>query len=374
MTANLELPSGFSLSASERSAAVLETRLLKLPGIETFSLSENDHSSVTVRSEKSVSSKNDWIHELKKAGGKTDPAYLYFQTEDGASPQEELTFDVYGTNFIKMHEIVSKLVKYSGSLNGTVESVYRYKPAREELLFLSDREKLAALNISEETPGETLRLYMEGSVIGKVFLNGKNRDLRIELEKKEREEYPDFLKLPIFSRDSRFTESGMILSPEQSSVPVRIQHRNKSRVLSFSVRLNEEGEKNKEEIAAKILAQRTPKDIRIEIREKKENDLIIKLKKMNTGRLFIFLFFGTVFSFYLHKGKIYIPRIFLGSAENNTSTVSLIISEIFISLISYGMLPLMYLILGIFLGQGAVLELIHIFSGAVIIIKFRRNA
>ncbi len=373
VTANLELPSGFSLSASEKSAAVLEQRLLKLPGIETFSLSENDHSSVTVRSDKSVSSKYDWIHELKNTAGKTEPAYLYFQTEDGEPPQEELTFDVYGNDFIKMHSFISHSVQYSGTLNGTVESVYRYKPAREELLFHLDREKLAALNISEETPGETLRLYMEGSVIGKVFLKGKNRDLRIELEKKEREEYPDFLKLPIFGRDNRFTESGMILSPEQSSVPVRIQHRNKSRVLSFSVRLNEEGEKNKEEIAAKILARKTPKDIRIEIREKKENDLIIKLKKMNTGRLFIFLFFGTVFSLYLHQGKVYIPEIFFSSADNNASTVSLIISEIFISLISYGILPLMYLILEIFLGQGAGLEFIHIFSGAVIIIKFRRN-
>ena len=378
VTANLELPSGFSLSASERAAGVLEGRLLRLPELETYSLSENDHSSVTVRTEKSINSKKNWIHQLKETAGKTEPAYLYFQTEEGASPEEELTFDVYGSDFIKMNDFISESLRFSSSLNGVLESVYRYKPAREEILFRLDREKLASLNISEAAPGETLRLYMEGSVIGKVFVKGKNRDLRIELDKKEREEYKDFLNLPVFSRDGIYTESGRILFPEQSSVPVRIQHRNKNRVLSFSVRLSEEGEKNKEEIAGRILERKSRKDIRMEIRKNKENDLIIKLKKLNSGRFIVFLFFGAVFSFYLHSGRRNILKMIFSEAENKDCLTgkkiyAVLSTEILVSLIAYSMLPLIYCFLGLFLPCGAVLEILHIFLGAVPVMKFKSS-
>ncbi len=238
---NIEFPSGTSFTKMNETTEKVEAILANLTGIkEVNARIESGQSSIVVKFNESVSDADELGKIMEDMIGDIKPAFIYFSGSNDESLLKEVTIDIIGDDLNLLDKIVREVSdKAQQSIPNIRHVLLRYKPPREEVKVVIDKDKSESLGISSQDIGRLVRFGIQGGVASKFLEEGREIDIRIQYDKEFRNHFSDLKNYRIESSEGRLVPLLEIASLNRGNTPVRIYRKNKRRVLSFSLRLAE---------------------------------------------------------------------------------------------------------------------------------------
>ncbi|MCE9500078.1 MAG: efflux RND transporter permease subunit, partial [Leptospira sp.] len=300
----VELPSGTGFEFTNKTTKKIEEKLLTVPGIEEVTGKiDSGHSFLLISLKPGVTGNDEYIHKIKSAVGNTDPAFCFFTRESDRGKFQEITIDVLGDDLEKLDSVTRDLAKKSESFEGVSEVILRYKPPREELQLIIDREKSAKAVLSSTEIGDFLRLAIQGGVAAKYIEFNKEVDIRVRLSEEFRNSEDSLREFEMKSKGERYVPISEISSRKETKVPLKIFHKNKKRALSFSIRTGKVSHQRMISQIASLNNSSLPENFRIEVGRNMEK--IIQNEKLTifVSGISIFLFL-MILSAYFESTKM----------------------------------------------------------------------
>lgn len=262
---SVELPPGSSVLLSNRISEKVEEILGEMKITEDLiSRVEGDHSRIILKLKSGVSPEESLLNTLKSKIGKQSPAFVFFSSDTAGGEEEGLTFEVYGSDYEELDEIVKKLSKEISSFPETEEVVLRYKGPREEYTMNVDPQKSARSLLDASKLGEDIRFTLQGGIAAKSFSNSKEIDVRVRSSDEFRGSKDSLEKVNVRNSEGRFVPVAEISSGKDDKTPVKIFHKNRRRTLSFSVHLRSNSAGDIRKLESKIKSFDLPEGYRIE--------------------------------------------------------------------------------------------------------------
>ncbi len=236
LTGNLEFPSGTAFGVTNSVSKKIEAALQKAEDVvEITSRVEADKSTLRLKLDRDVD--EDYLDELKAAAGKTDPAFLYFSSDEGASGAlEEIRIEVFGDDLVTLDNITRSLAKRSEALEGVHDVVLRYKSPRPEMRLMVDRIRAETSGVNATTIGDNVRIAIQGGVATRFVEPNREVDMRVRYDERWRRSLERLKEFGIKRKDGRFVPLFELVRPEEGKVPPKIYRKNKKRSLSFSLK------------------------------------------------------------------------------------------------------------------------------------------
>ncbi|MCR1795699.1 efflux RND transporter permease subunit, partial [Leptospira sp. id769339] len=262
---SVELPPGSSVLLSNRISEKVEEILGELKITEELiSKVDGDHSRIILKLKSGVSPNESFLHALKSKIGKQNPAFVFFSSDSENAEEEGLTFEVYGSDYEELDEIVKNLSKEISAFPETEEVVLRYKGPREEYTMNVDPQKSARSFLDASKLGEDIRFTLQGGIAAKSFANSTEIDVRVRSSDEFRGSKDSLEKVNVRNSEGRFVPVSEISSGKDDKTPVKIFHRNRRRTLSFSVHLRSNSVGDASKFESKIKSFELPEGYRIE--------------------------------------------------------------------------------------------------------------
>lgn len=267
ISATLDFPSGTSFEATKKVSTEVEKKLLKSGVIDSLSSRlQSGQVQYFININQSSQRSDSIIEKLKSSAGKTSPGFLYFQLESETGNLRDITVDVLGHDLKTLDKLAKKISRAAESLNGAMEVVLRYKAPRPEHLFFIRKEKLSQTGLSHEQLGNSLRTAIQGGVASRLLLNQTEVDIRIRYNKRFRKDIENIKEYYIKSPKG-FVPMYEYLVGKNNKIPSKIYHKNKKRVLSFSIRFKDISVSNILEQITRLKSIQLPDGYRIEVGE-----------------------------------------------------------------------------------------------------------
>ncbi|MDL5247123.1 efflux RND transporter permease subunit [Leptospira weilii] len=301
---NVEFPSGTSFSRINNVTERIEKKLSELYNIkEVNSRVENGKSTIVVKFNESVSDVDEIGKELEEIVGDIKPAFIYFSGSNDEALLREVTIDVIGDDLNTIDRITREVSSTAQGLLPNVRHVLlRYKPPREEVRVVIDKEKSESLGISSQDIGRLIRYGIQGGVATKFIEEEKEVDVRIRYDSNYRDQFSDLKEYKINTEDGKSVPLLEVAALTRDTTPVRIYRKNKRRVLSFSLRI---ADMSLTEIIPKLekLKQiELPKQYRIEFSDSLKK-VLEHQKRMNFILSFAALILFMILASYLESLK-----------------------------------------------------------------------
>ncbi|UOG58887.1 efflux RND transporter permease subunit [Leptospira noguchii] len=301
---NVEFPSGTSFSRINAITERIEKNLSELYNIkEVNSKVENGKSTIVVKFNESVSNVDEIGKELEEIVGDIKPAFIYFSGSNDEALLKEVTIDVIGDDLDKIDQITRQVSSVAQELLPNVRHVLlRYKPPREEVRVVIDKEKSESLGIRSQDIGRLLRYGIQGGVATKFIEEEREVDVRIRYDSNYRDQFTDLKEYKIDTEKGKSVPLLEIASLTRDTTPVRIYRKNKRRVLSFSLRI---ADMSLTEILPKLEKLKEielPKQYRIEFSDSLQK-VLEHQKKMNFILSFAGLILFMILASYLESLK-----------------------------------------------------------------------
>lgn len=307
---NVEFPSGTSFTRINQTTERIENQLSKLEGIkEINSRVEIGRSTIVVKFHDSVSDPEEIGKELETMIGDIKPAFVYFSGSNDEALLKEITIDVIGDDLLKLDELTREASSAAQSLIPKVRHVLlRYKPPRDEVRILIDKDKSESLGVTSEEIGKLIRYGVQGGVATKFIEEGREVDVRIQYESEFRNSFSDIKDYRITTTEGKSIPLMEVATILRDSTPVRIYRKNKRRVLSFSLRISDLSLSEILSKLEKLKEVKLPDQYRIEFSEHLEK-VIANQKRMNAILSFSVLILFMILASYLESLKK--PFLFL---------------------------------------------------------------
>ncbi|WP_010570191.1 efflux RND transporter permease subunit [Leptospira broomii] len=233
----IELPSGTGFEYTNAITKKAEEKILKIPGVEEVTTKiDSGHSFLIITLNESQVSSDDFIQKIKQEIGNMSPAFCYFSRESDAGKFKEIVVDVLGDDNEKLDQIVRSLAEKADKLDGIEEVVLRYKPPRDELHVVLDKNKAARASLSNFEIGSFLKLAIQGGVASKFLEENREIDIRIRFSEEFRNSESSLEKFFIKNTEGKFTPLTELSKQKESKSPIKIFRKNKKRSLSFALR------------------------------------------------------------------------------------------------------------------------------------------
>jgi multidrug efflux pump subunit AcrB len=149
----------------------------------------------------------------------------------------EMNIDVIGNDLDELDRIVKELNDKAKGIKGINEVILRYKPPREELSLVLDDYNLLKAKLSNAEVGDFLKLAIQGGVATKFIYNEREIDVRVRFAEQYRNSERSLSEIRIKNRDNKFVPITDISTQKESLAPLKIYHKNKRRMLSFAMRM-----------------------------------------------------------------------------------------------------------------------------------------
>lgn len=241
LVGNLEFPSGTSFTKINETALKVETLLSDRQGIkEINSRIEAGQASIVVKFFDSMSDVDELGKELEELVGNIKPAFIYFSGGNDEATLKEITIDVIGDDLALLDKIVRSVSSKAQEISPNVRHVLlRYKPPREEVQVVIDKDKGERSGITAQEIGQSVRFGVQGGVATKFLEDGREIDVRIQYEKDFRDKISDIKDYQVTNENGDLIPLMEISTLVRGTTPVRIYRKNKRRVLSFSMRFSD---------------------------------------------------------------------------------------------------------------------------------------
>jgi multidrug efflux pump subunit AcrB len=261
----LEYPSGTSYDYTNTSSLEIEKKILTFPGIKTIiSRVDPGHTLYIINLEEGLIPSKDLQTKLKSHIGPTKDGYLFFFNREDKN-LDEVTFDIIGPDIEEIEKHVFKIVEDFKYRKGISEAVLRFKPSREEMIFLLDTEKFNWSNFNFSDFADQLRIAIQGSVASKVIYEGREMDIRVRYGDKFRSDLDSLRDFQIKNSNNKFASIIDISQSKIHKVPIKIYHKNKQRTFSFTIRFTQLYSGGIDAIIEELLNQKFEEGYRIEI-------------------------------------------------------------------------------------------------------------
>ncbi len=313
LVAFIELPSGTGFDFTNETTKKIEKKLIGLKGIEeVMAKVEPSHSLLILKIAEGVVTDTEYINFLKTSVGNISPAFLYFSSDSSQGSMLEMSIDVIGNDLDELDRIVRELNEKAKGLQGVSEVVLRYKPPRDELSLVLDDYKLLKAKLSHAEVGDFLKLAIQGGVATKFIYNERETDVRVRFAEKYRNSERSLSEIRIKNRDNKFVPITDISTQKESLAPLKIYHKNKRRMLSFAIRMQNMSQSDVLKTIENLKTVKLPENYRLEfdkIFESKEKGGKTNLMQMG---LILILFYMILASYsesfeYPVKKIIYLP-------------------------------------------------------------------
>ncbi|MBU1068543.1 efflux RND transporter permease subunit [Myxococcota bacterium] len=148
-----------------------------------------------------------------------------------------IDIQIYGANTEVAKSLSESIESELKRIDGIVNVDNSFKQGSPEYLVEVDREKASNLGVNLVTIGMTLRAGFNGSKIAKYREEGKEYDIFFRLREEDRKTQRDILDLKIPTAAGGFVELGSIAKITEAQGPLRIERKNKERVIRVTAEI-----------------------------------------------------------------------------------------------------------------------------------------
>ncbi len=183
------------------------------------------------------------VDELRPLTTKYPGAKVRYNTED---PMSGLLFaggkpfviEIYGhdldTGMVLAKEIASELKK----VEGIVDVEISRKMGKPELQIRVNRDKASHLGLNVSDIGDTIQVFFSGEGATKYREKGKEYDIFVRLQEKDRKDISDLENSFITSPTKKQIRLTSVADVVEESGPVRIERKNQERIIRVSANLS----------------------------------------------------------------------------------------------------------------------------------------
>jgi len=193
----LEMPPGTPLAETDRSLRRVEAVLEVMPETETLYSTiggENkgiEEAAVLVQlidREQRGKDVGQLINELRPHLGSIPGADIQVGRPGmgGGGGESDIVVEVAGSDMGELRQLSEQVRRIMMGIDGLVDVQTSYKPARDELVFLPDRARMADLGISTGLVASVLRTSFEGEEASVYRELGEEYDIRVKLAENDR--------------------------------------------------------------------------------------------------------------------------------------------------------------------------------------------
>ncbi len=252
---NMEMPPGTSLEKMSHFAAEIEERVRKESYIDLVSTTVGNTNSQVNKASIYIR-----LVDRKKRNMNTTAAKSYFRQSlaDKASEaiikvsdydpfgggQRPFNLVISGSNLEELSAYVEKVKARMLKIPGLVDLDSNYRLGQPEFQVVFDRDKAETLGVSTGTAGAELRSRVEGTLAGTYRQNGKEYNIRVQLEEASRDLKREFASTQVPNVNYNLVSLSKIASPKETSGFSQINRMNKSRYVLISGDLGPDGALN----------------------------------------------------------------------------------------------------------------------------------
>jgi multidrug efflux pump subunit AcrB len=312
----LEFPSGTAFEHTSQITLQLEKKLIEIPGIkQVVSKIDPAHALLLITHEDGMIPDREFLQSLKSGVGSTDDGFLFFASDMDSTYFQEIVFDVIGYDQAELELITAQLTEKVKNLDGVSEAVLRYKQSREELKLIPKYEAFVESSLTLPLFGDELRLALQGGVATKFIDREKEIDVRVRYSEKYRTSKNDFSSIRIKNTKSRFVPISEIVTTSEDKIPLKYYHKNRSRVLSFSAKLEGNSSRMRETVVQFVKSFPMPEGYHIEVEGEEKSifsrsdNLLLLLYPLLLSLIFALLL-GEALDIYRMVFVIFIPYAF----------------------------------------------------------------
>lgn len=246
-TIQLELPAGTSLAETDRVTTQVEELLGEEPEMVTLATTVGTNGVGNLASIRVLTTpKSDRERSLSQIMEELRPQLaeipgLVFTMREagvggGASSLEEapITLVLRGPDYEELGKFAQEAYSLVQGIQGVRDPGITYKPGRPEQSLLVDREKAADLGVSFATIASTLRLAVEGEVVGQFREGEHESDIRVQLRPEDRRSWEDLGDVPVPVRSGALVALGDVTRYRQTTTPATIQRLDRERQITVT--------------------------------------------------------------------------------------------------------------------------------------------
>ncbi len=328
----LEFPSGTAFEHTSKITLQVEKKLLEMSGIkQVVSKIDPAHSLLLITLSDGIIPDREFLQSTKASIGSTDDGFLFFASDSDSSYFQEIVFDVIGYDQKELESITRSLTEKVKNRDGVSEAVLRYKQSRDELQLLPKQESFISSSLTMPLFGDELRLALQGGVATKFIDKEREIDVRVRYSEKYRNSKNDFSNIRIKNIKNQFVPISEIVTTKEDKIPLKYYHKNRNRTLSFSVKLEGNSSRLRNEVIQFVKGYSFPEGYHVEVEgengglsNKKDNIfflfypilfliviILLKEKKLPISKVLVAYVLPYYFTFFLLQfiflGPFYLP-------------------------------------------------------------------
>lgn len=325
LIAFLEFPSGTSFEHTNTISKAIEEKVSKLDEIsDVVSKVDPAHSVFFIHLKEGLVADGEFLNKIRSEIGSVEDGYLFFATNEGSKYFQEIEIDIIGNDDRVLEELANKLASRIRLIDGVDEAVLKFKSARDEIRLFPKYVELAGSKIQFSEVGDQLQLAIQGGVAAKITTEEKEIDIRVRYLKDFRSSIDSLKEIRIKNKDGDFLPIESLLSGIEAKVPLKLYHKNKNRMVSLSIKLNELGSSARNRVYEFLEKSPLPDDYRWESDQYLEDRPSSKLQP---------------FLFYLFPILLYIASLPLrNNVSVHLSELIFLISTWFFAIFLFGFL------------------------------------
>nr|WP_281277101.1 efflux RND transporter permease subunit [Leptospira ognonensis] len=304
----LEFPSGTSFAHTSEITLQVEKKLNEMEEVkQVISKIDPSHSLLLLTLEDGILPYQEFLLRMKAEIGNTSDGFLYFPSEPNSNYFQEILFEVIGPEQEVLEEITKELTEKIKDYDGVSEAVLRYKQAREELQLIPKSESMKTSDLTVPMFGDELHLALQGGIASKFLSDEKEIDIRVRYSEKYRNSKQNFHNIRIKNTKGQMVPISELVELKEGKIPLKYYHKNRSRMLGFSVKLDGNSSRLRSEVEEYIKSYALPEGYRIESEKEAES---FNSSKSNLVFLCYPLLYSILF-FQFIKNKIPWRRLYL---------------------------------------------------------------
>ena len=225
---SLEYESGTSFSFIQQSAIDIEAALMKWNAFDRLTLHiDHEKASFTVIGGK----KRDILSKINELSALYPEIFFYIPEKH---TRHAVDVTVYGDDVPEIENNILQLAKYVNKYTNNVKIVYNFKSDVTNIV-LEIPVKCASAGLYPYDVYKTLYYTVSEPVVDKYFADDVEIDVKIRGDARYRETIAGLLSIPVLSKFGMAGETGDYISVRREHAQGRIYHKNRMRVMSFSV-------------------------------------------------------------------------------------------------------------------------------------------
>ncbi len=147
-------------------------------------------------------------------------------------------FVVQGTSYDELDRVVNALMEKARAFPGLANVDSDLKLNKPQLSVDIKRDKAAAVGVQVESIGRTLETLLGGRQVTRFKREGKQYDVIVKLEDKDRRQPDDLTSIYVRGNDGRLNQLANLVTVTETVAPKELNHFNRLRAAIISARVN----------------------------------------------------------------------------------------------------------------------------------------